>query len=137
MSALFILLGHLLTTIARVLRPGGARAIVAESVLLKQQLLVVGRSRHRAPNLSPLDRFLFGFWSLFLGERHIRRVALILKPSTLLSFHDALVKRKYRLLFTPRRRRKPGPKRPSQELIEIIVEMKRRNPGFGCPRIAQ
>jgi len=36
MKALFILLGHLLTTTARLLRPGGARAIVAESVLLKQ-----------------------------------------------------------------------------------------------------
>ena len=137
MRALFILHGHLLTTIARLLRPGGARAIVAESILLKQQLLVVGRSRHRAPNLSPLDRFLFGFWSLFLGERRIRRVAVILKPSTLLSFHDALVKRKYRLLFTPRRRGKPGPKGPSGEIIQIILEMKRRNPGFGCPRIAQ
>ncbi|MDP3936537.1 MAG: helix-turn-helix domain-containing protein, partial [Deltaproteobacteria bacterium] len=67
MKHLFILLGHLLTTIARLLRPGGARAIVAESVLLKQQLLVVGRSRHRAPNFSALDRLLFGFWSLLLG----------------------------------------------------------------------
>jgi putative transposase len=137
MRALFVLLGHLLTTIARMLRPGGARAIVPESVLLKQQLLVVGRSRERVPNLCPLDRFLFGFWSLFLGERRIRRAAVIHKPSTLLSFHDALVKRKYRLLFTPRRRGKAGPKGPSQELIEIIVEMKRRNPRLGCRRISQ
>ncbi len=137
MKDLFILLGHLLSTIARLLRPGGARAVVAESVLLKQQLLVVGRSRRRAPNFSALDRFLFGFWSLLLGERRIPRVAIILRPSTLLSFHDALRKRKYRLLYTPRHRRRPGPKGPSQELIQIIVEMKRRNPRFGCPQIAQ
>ena len=26
---------------------------------------------------------------------------------------------------------------PSQELIQAIVEMKQRNPRFGCPRIAQ
>ncbi|MDP3939430.1 MAG: integrase core domain-containing protein [Deltaproteobacteria bacterium] len=136
MKHLFILLGHLLTTIARLLGSGGARAIVAETVLLKQQLLVVNRSRRRAPNLSPLDRFLFGFWALLLGERRIPRVAVILRPSTLLSFHDALKKRKYRLLYTPRHRGKPGPKGPSQEIIEIIVEMKRRNPRFGCPRIA-
>ena len=64
MRFLFILLGHLLTTIAKLVRPGGGRAIVAESVLLKQQLLVVGRSRHRTPNFSPLDRFLFGFWGV-------------------------------------------------------------------------
>jgi len=36
MRDLFILLGHLLATIAKFLRPGDARAIVAESVLLNQ-----------------------------------------------------------------------------------------------------
>jgi len=137
MKGLFILLGHFLTLVARLLRPGGARTIVAESLLLKQQLLVVNRSRRRAPNLSVLDRFLFGFWSLFLGERRVRRVAVILKPSTLLRFHEALKNRKYRLIYSSCRSAKPGPKGPSQELIEIIVEMKRRNPRFGCPRIAQ
>ena len=31
----------------------------------------------------------------------------------------------------------PGPKGPSQKLIAAIVEIKRRNPRFGCPKIAQ
>ncbi len=31
----------------------------------------------------------------------------------------------------------PGPKGPSEELIESIVELKQRNPRFGCRRIAQ
>ena len=137
MKDLFILLGYLLVTIAKLLRPGGMRTVAAENALMKQQLLVVNRSRRRAPNLSPLDRFLFGFWSLLLGERRIPRVAIILRPSTLLSFHEALKKRKYRLLYTPRTRCKRGPKGPAAELIQIIVEMKRRNPRFGCPRIAQ
>ena len=48
-----------------------------------------------------------------------------------------LKKRKYRLLYTARRKGKPGPKGPSQELIDAIVELKRRNTRFGCPRIAQ
>src|SRR5882724_7679659 len=48
-----------------------------------------------------------------------------------------LIKRKYRLLFSPTRRRRPGPKGPAQELIDAVVEMKRRNPRWGCPRIAQ
>lgn len=34
-------------------------------------------------------------------------------------------------------RSKPGPKGPSMELIAAIVELKRRNPKFGCVRIAQ
>lgn len=64
------------------------------------------------------------------------RSAVVLKPSTILSFHRALVKRKYRLLFTPKTHGKPGPKGPTAELISMIVEIKRRNPNFGYQRIA-
>ena len=41
------------------------------------------------------------------------------------------------LFSSPSRRRKPGPKGPSTELIGAIVELKRRNPQFGCVRVAQ
>ena len=41
------------------------------------------------------------------------------------------MKRKSRLLFSPRNRGKPGPEIPSPELIATIVEMKRRNRSFG------
>jgi len=64
-------------------------------------------------------------------------VAIVLRPSTFLRFHDALVRCKYRLLYSCKRRAKPGPKGPSAELIAAVVEMKRRNPKFGCLRIAQ
>ena len=47
-----------------------------------------------------------------------------------------LIKRKYRLLFSPNNRRRPGAKGPTKELIDAVVEMKRRNPSWGCPRIA-
>ncbi|MGB5258947.1 MAG: integrase core domain-containing protein [Gammaproteobacteria bacterium] len=138
MKNLLVLLVHLLTTIAKLLGPGGAKAIVADSLLMKQQLLVINRSRQRAPNLSALDRFLLGFWSLFLNPRHLRRAAVIIRPSTLLKFHNLLKQRKYRLLYSSTcSKRKPGPKGPSRELIQAIVEMKQRNPRFGCPRIAQ
>jgi transposase len=47
------------------------------------------------------------------------------------------VKRKYRELFSPKKKRTlPGPKGPSAELIAAIVEMKQRNPRFGYQRIA-
>jgi len=48
---LLILAVHLLATISKIMRPGGVRAVVAESVLLKYQL-VISRARRRAPNLS-------------------------------------------------------------------------------------
>ena len=48
-----------------------------------------------------------------------------------------MCKKKYRMLFSPNRRLKPGPKGPSAELINAVVEMKQRNPRWGCPRIAE
>ena len=138
MKDLLVLLAHLVTTIAKLLGPGGVRAVIADSLLMKQQLLIINRSRQRAPNLSALDRFLLGFCSLFLNPRHLRRAAVIIRPSTLLKFHNLLRYRKYRLLYSSANsKRKPGPKGPSQELIWAIVEIKQRNPRFGCPRIAQ
>jgi len=65
------------------------------------------------------------------------RSAIVLKPATLLHLHHIRKKRKYRLLFSARRRKRPGPKGPGKELITAVVEMKRRNPAWGCPRIAQ
>ena len=77
-----------------------------------------------------------GFWSVFIHPRRLRRAVVVIKPSTLLRFHQALIKRKYRLLFSSQRRGKPGLKGPSAELISAIVATKQRNPRFGCPRIA-
>lgn len=90
MMDLLMIVAHLLTTLAKLLEPGGAKAIVAASLLMKQQLLIVNRSRQRAPNLTATDRMLLGFWSLFLSPHGIRRAAIIVKPSTLLKFHDTL-----------------------------------------------
>jgi putative transposase len=137
MRDVIYLLFHLLTTLAKLLRPGGRRTVIAENLLLKQQLIIHSRSRQRAPNLSTQDRALLGFLSLSLNPRRLFRSAIIIKPSTLLRFHNALKMRKYRLLYSPGGGRKPGPKGPSAEVIHAIVEMKRRNPRFGCPRIAQ
>ena len=138
MRELLILAVHLLVTFAKLVGPGGVRAVAAESLLLKHQLLISNRSRQRAPNLSSIDRFVLGLTTLFVGPRRIAKLGALIKPATLLKFHQALVDRKYRLLFfSSSHRRKPGPKGPSAELIAAIVEMKRRNPRFGCVRIAQ
>jgi len=138
MRDLLLLATHLLVTLAKFLGPGGIRSVAAESLLLKHQLLISNRSRHRAPNLSTLDRFLLGLITLFVNPRRIPKLSAIFKPATLFKFHKALVDRKYQMLFSfSSLRRKPGPKGPSTELIAAIVESKRRNPKFGCVRIAQ
>jgi putative transposase len=110
--------------------------VIAESILLKHQLVIVNRSRQRAPNLRAWDRLIPGLCSLWIQPHRLLRSAIAFKPSTLLNFHRALVHRKYQLLFSPKRRTKPGPKGPDQDLIRTVVEMKQRNPTWGCPRIA-
>jgi len=136
MRDLLILFVHVITTLARLMGPGGIRSVVAESVLVKQQLLILNRARQRAPKLRASDRFVAGLCALFMRPSHLIRSAIVLRPSTLLSLHRALIKRKYCML-SAKLGRKPGPKGPSKELINAIVDMKQRNPSWGCPRIAQ
>src|SRR3954471_11049842 len=74
MSDFLLALLHLAVTTARLGGPGGVRAIIAENLLLKHQLIVLRRGRRRAPNLTRGDRLLFGFGSLFLTAARVRRV---------------------------------------------------------------
>jgi putative transposase len=133
MRDLVILLVHIIATLARLLGPGGIHYVVAESVLVKQQLPIFNRSRQRSPNLRSSDRLVAGLCALLIRPARLIRSAIILKPSTLLSFHRTLRNRKYQLLFSPKRRRKPGPKGPSRELLEAVVQTRQRNPTRGCP----
>jgi len=137
MSNLVILFIHFIATLARLLGPGGVRSLVAESLLLKHQILILNRSRKRSPNLHASDRVLAGLMALLVRPTRLLRSAIVLKPSTLLALHKAMSRGKYRMLFAPNRRRQPGPKGASAELIRAVVEMKQRNPNWGCPRIAQ
>ena len=60
MKDLIIIFLHLIAILFKLMGPGGARSIVADSLLMKQQLLVISRSRQRAPNLTTQDRYLLG-----------------------------------------------------------------------------
>jgi hypothetical protein len=117
MKDIIYLLFHLLITIAKLMQPSGSHTVIAENLLLKQQLIIHSRSRQRAPNLTTGDRTLLGFLSLFLKPHRLARSAIIIKPSTLLAFHNALKRRNYRLLYWPRGGKKPGPKGPAKEVI--------------------
>src|SRR5450432_2167616 len=137
MRDFIVLFVHVIVTVLRLAGPGGLRSVVAESALIRHQLLILNRGRKRAPNLRASDRLTAGLFTLFMSPARILRSAIVLKPSTLLHLHSLLRKRKYRLLFSPQGRRRPGPKGPNRELIDAVVAMKRRNPSWGCPRIAQ
>jgi transposase InsO family protein len=134
---LAVLFLHLLATVARLAGPGGARSVVAESVLVKHQRLILNRSRTRSPKRRPSDRVVAGLCALVMRPGRLIRSAIVVTPSTLLSLNRALIRRKYRRLFSSKRPTTPGPKGPSQDVIAAVVDMKQRNPIWGCPRIAQ
>jgi len=64
MRNLLLTLLHLAGVAARLCGPGGVRAVIAENLLLKQQLIVLRRAHRRAPNLTRSDRLLCGFAEL-------------------------------------------------------------------------
>src|ERR1700682_4650884 len=98
MRDLLILFVHVIVTMARLARPGGLRSVVAESALLRHQLLTLNRGRKRAPNLRAADRIIAGLCTLFMRPTRVLRSAIVLKPSTLLHLHHLLAKRKYQML---------------------------------------
>lgn len=80
-----ILFVHLLVTVLKLIRPGGTRSVIAESLLLKHQLLILNRSRQRAPNLKFIDRVIAGMCVGLVRPARLFRSAIVLKPSTLMS----------------------------------------------------
>ena len=82
MKELLLTVLHLAVVTAKLCGPGGVRAVIAENLLLKQQLIVLRRARQRAPNLALSDGLICGLASLSLSPARIRKVALGIRPST-------------------------------------------------------
>lgn len=133
---LIALISSYIVTWLRLLPSGGVRAIAAENIMLRQQLITLSRNHKRAPRLAFFDKITFGILTSMISLKRLQRIAVIIKPATLLKCHKALVNRKYSLLFSNQSRKKPGPKGPEQPIIDLILEMKQRNPSYGYRRIA-
>jgi hypothetical protein len=82
MQQWLILVAHLVVTIIKVVAPAGARSVVAESLILKHQLLILNRSRKRAPKLVVLDRVLLSLSALLVSPRRLQKVAVAIRPAT-------------------------------------------------------
>ena len=91
---------HFICTLAKLLKPGGVKVVMAESMATKQQLIIINRGKKRTPKLTTFDRFYFGFIALFIGKNRLQKVATIIKPATILKFHKMLVDRKYSQLYS-------------------------------------
>jgi hypothetical protein len=130
------LLIHFFVSAIKLLRPGGVKVVMAETIAMKQQLIVLNRGKRRSPKLTTSDRFLFGILVIFIGGSRLKKIAVIIKPTTLLAFHKSLVSRKYSRLYSNKTKRIPGRKPQDQAIIDLVIEMKKRNPSFGYGRIS-
>ena len=136
MKEIFELLIHFIVTLIQLMKPGGVKLVMADTLAMKQQLIVTNRNKKRSPKLRASDRFMFAFFALFLNENRLHRIAVIFKPATFIRFHKALVNRKYQRLYSNKTTKKPGRKTPDQVLIDAVLDMKKKNPLFGYLRIS-
>ncbi len=136
MRDLLLLSIHFLYTLFKLLKPGGVRAVMAENLALKQQLITLNRRNKRSPKLTSFDRFFYGLLAFIIGEHRIHKIGVILKTATILKFHRALMKEKFHNLFSNKSKKKAGRKPLSQAAIDLIIEMKKRNPMIGYGRIS-
>src|SRR6516162_4489851 len=114
MRDIFTLFLHTIVTISQLAQPGGLRGVVAESVLMRHQVLILNRGRKRAPSLRSPDRIIAGLCTLLMRPARVLRSAVVLKTSTLLHFHKMLIQQKYRALFSPNESVGQVPKGPTK-----------------------
>ena len=116
--------------------PSGYKKLASENQALRQQLIVVSRKHPRSPPLKTIDRVLFAFAAFFIPKKRLAKLAIIVKPATILKLHRSLVNKKYQLLFGNKSRKKPVPKGFTKDIIRLVLDIKKKNPTYGCPKIA-
>ena len=122
---------HLLVTLAKLLGPGGTRQVAADrsSCINSRSAIAPDSVRQSHYARSPCAR---ADYPLCEPTSH-SELSAILKPAHAIRIPQGAGPSKYRLLFSSSRRTENlGRKGPSTQLIAAIVEMKRRNPKFGC-----
>ena len=136
MRCFLTILVHIIRAILILISPGGHKRLITENLALRQQLIVTSRKYQRSPDLTVIDRILLGVTAFFISSNRLRRVAIIVKPATILKFHRALVKRKYKTLYGSKGQKKLGRRGFGSKMIDLIIEIKRNNRRNGCPKIA-
>lgn len=128
---------NLLMNLVRCSTKQGVRELAAENLVLRNQLISLKRKATRSPKLTRWQRLLFG-WSRFFisSKRRLEKVCVLVSPATILKFHRILVKKKYTRLYS-NKKKKQGRGGYGQNIRNLVIELKQKNPDFGCLRIAQ
>src|SRR6266568_5708081 len=108
------------------LRPSNPEA---ELLVLRHELRVL-RWQIKRPQLAPADRMIIAAF-----HRLVSRSGLggLVKPETVLGWHRELVRRKWAAFG---RRRGPGRPGLDPEIQELILQIARDNPRWGCVRLS-
>jgi transposase InsO family protein len=104
-------------------------AVVAEHLLLRQQLVVLTRPTRKRPRLASSDRVFWAVVGRLLPEW--RRHFILVQPGTVVRWHA----RAWRLWWRWRSRCPLGRPRLSPQARDLIVTMARHNPSWGAERI--
>ncbi len=82
---------HFIRIIIMLAKPEGTKALIAENMMLRKQLIQLSRKHKRSPKLSFLDRLLFAILAHFINPTRLIKSAIIIKPATIIKFHKALI----------------------------------------------
>ena len=103
--------------------------LVAENLLLRQQLAVLARPTRKRPRLPARDKL---FWVLVRWLwRDWRRHLILVRPETVVGWR----RQGWPLVWRRRSRDRPGRPRLSAEVQALIARMARENPAWGSERI--
>jgi hypothetical protein len=117
----------ILRLIVRIAPGDDAKEREAEILVLRHQLAVLKRANPR-PRMRRWDRMLIAALSRTIPRD--RWSGFIVTPATILRWHRELVARKWTF-----RRKKTGRPPLDPEIVSVIVEMAKDNPGWGVIRI--
>src|SRR5258705_11782103 len=111
--------------------------MVNQQLLLQNEYLVAENRILRAHlsnrlRLSDPQRSTLAEIGKRLGRKALEQVACVAKPDTILAWYRRLVARKF---DGSRQHRYPGRPPIQHEIVELVVQMARENPGWGYDRI--
>jgi putative transposase len=106
----------------------GKSELVAENILLRQQLIILRRQTKR-PHITQTDRLLLVL--LARAVRTWKQALLIVQPETLLKWH----RQGFRLFWRRKSKAKSTQTKVAAETISLIKEMARDNRLWGAERI--
>jgi len=67
-------------------KPEGTKALIAENIMLRKQLIQLSRKHKRSPKLSFLDRLYFAILAHFINPRRLIKSAIIHSQQPSLNF---------------------------------------------------